>query len=341
MKPLTGITVLDISRLLPGGFASLLLARQGARVIKIEEPGVGDYYRGLTGGKEFVDLGHFKEINAGKELMTLNLKTPVGKEIFRRLVRQADVLIENFRPGTLKRLGLGYPVLARWNPRLILCSITGSGQKGSGAKLGGHDLNYLALSGLLSLIRDHRGEPVIPNFQVVDLAAGYRSAFLIVSSLLNCRVTGRGRWIDSPMTGAGQEMARLYATPPGARGRQHPLAVPQYTLYETRSGGPIAFAPLEPKFIRNFAKALGDPSLVRRLHARGLKKIFASRRRSDWVRLEGRYDFCLSPVLSVEEACGPPRTGKLPPMGRDNLRILKKIGYPSQVVRKLRNRGVL
>ena len=343
MKSLSGITVLDISRLLPGGFASLLLARQGARVIKIEEPGVGDYYRGLTGGKEFVELGHFLEINSGKELMTLNLKTPQGREIFKKLVRRADIVIENFRPGALERLGLGFRTLSRWNRRLILCSITGGGQRGKGARLGGHDLNYLALSGLLSMIHDRQGDPVIPDFQIVDLAAGYRSVFLILSALVEKRRTGRGQWIDSSMIDVGREMARLYATTRRSRVplKGHPLSIPNYSLYQARDGAPVVFAALEPKFIRNFGTALGNPPLVSRLHASGLARIFRSKSAREWARLQGRYDFCLSPVLSVEKACGRSRASILPPMGRDNGRILRRLGLSPGAIRTLKKNGVL
>ncbi len=329
MKPLSGITVLDISRLLPGGFASLLLARLGARVIKVEEPGVGDYYRGLTGGKEFVDLGHFNEINSGKELITLNLKHSSGTKAFQKLVKRADVVVENFRPGTLERLGIPFRTLSRWNRRIILCSITGAGQRGRLARLGGHDLNYLALSGLQSLIRDRRACPVIPDFQIIDLAAGYRSAFLILSALVERGRTGRGRWIDSAMLDAGREMARLYAAnrrghPP--QGLRHALSIPNYAIYETRDRRRIAFAALEPKFIRNFGKALGQPSRVRRLRAVGLKKIFHSKTSRQWKQLQARHDFCLSPVLTVEEACGIARNAPLPRMGRDNLKVFREFG---------------
>lgn len=319
MKPLQGITVLDISRLLPGGFASLLLARQGARVIKVEQPGVGDYYRALTGDKEFVALGHFQEINSGKELITLDLKTKQGKEVFGKLIKKSDVLIENFRPGTLKKLGLSYPVLSKWNRRLILCSITGAGQRGHAARLAGHDLNYLALSGLLSLLKDSAGRPVIPDFQIIDLAAGYRSAFLILGALCRRARTRRGCWIDSSMLDAGKEMARLY----GNDAKSPFETLPNYRIYPTRDRRTVAFAALEPKFIRNFGNAIGKTSPRNRLHQRGLKKLFASRSAGAWSRLEDRHDFCLSPVLTVGEACGKRRAGPMPRMGRDNAKIFR------------------
>lgn len=339
MKPLSGITVLDISRLLPGGFASLLLARQGARVIKIEEPGVGDYYRGLTGGKEFIDLGHFHEINSGKELVTLNLKTDQGKRIFQKLVRRTDVLIENFRPGTLQRLGIPYSILSKWNPKLVLCSITGDGQRGS--RLGGHDLNYLALSGLLSLIRGPKGAPVLPEFQIIDLAAGYRSVVLILAALQQRVRTKRGVWIDSAMIDVGREMARLYTTARGEIGLRPLRGVPNYRLYRTKDGRYVAFGALEPKFIRNFGRATGVLQRVGRLRLKALQRLFLSKTAREWARLSSRYDFCLSPMLDVAKACGVARGGDLPKMGRDNLKVLGAIGYPRSQIKRLKKEGIL
>jgi len=181
VKPLKGVTVLDISRLLPGGFASLLLGDLGARIIKVEQPGVGDYYRAILKGSPL--LGDQADIiNQGKESLTLDLKNPEGRGIFLKLVRKADVVLENFRPGVLKKLSLDYLRLKKINPRVILCSVTGLGQKGPDASLAGHDLNYLGLSGLLSRNRDAGGRMVIPDFQVIDLAAGYDAAFKIAAA---------------------------------------------------------------------------------------------------------------------------------------------------------------
>ncbi|MBI2083232.1 MAG: CoA transferase [Deltaproteobacteria bacterium] len=337
MKPLRGIVILDISRLLPGGFTSLLLAKQGARVIKIEQPGVGDYYRALTGGHEFVELGHFAELHRGKEFMALDLSKQDGKNIFRRLVQKADVVLENFRPGTLKRLGIGFPVLQKWNRKIILCSITGAGQKN---RLAGHDLNYLALSGLLSLITDQRGEPVIPDFQVVDLAAGYRAAFLILSALYEREFRKRGRWIQTSMMEAGEELASLYQSEGGSA----PLrGLPNYGVYKTRDKKHIAFAALEPKFIRNFSRLLGKKiGITQGWDQEDLQRIFRQKNAREWGRLSQSHDFCLSPVLSVTEACGLRKSGEhLPPMGRDNRQVLRRLGYSKKRMRELKKAGVL
>ncbi len=321
MKPLQGITILDISRLLPGGFASQVLVRLGARVIKVEQPGVGDYYRALAGDEEFVALGHFHEINGNKSLITLDLKKQQGQEIFRKLIRKSDILIENFRPGTLKRWGLPYSLLSRWNRRLILCSISGAGQRGAAAQMAGHDLNYLALSGLLSLLPDapnSKGQPGIPGFQIVDLAAGYRSALLILAALQERARTKRGCWINSSMLDAGTEMARLYLP-----GDDPFVSLPNYRIYQTRDRRWVAFAALEPKFIENFNRAIGQSGRLAPWRRAELKKRFASRTSAEWTRLQKRHDFCLSPVLTLKEACGKGKGGPLPPMGRDNQKILR------------------
>ncbi|MBI2068158.1 MAG: CoA transferase [Deltaproteobacteria bacterium] len=344
MKPLKGITVIDISRLLPGGFASLLLKRLGARVIKVEQPDVGDYYRALTGGKEFVDLGHFQELHEGKEFLTLNLKHPCGKKIFEKLVRRADVLIENFRPGILAKLDLSYRNLRRSHRRIILCSISGSGQKGRNRRLAGHDLNYLALSGLLSLIHDAKGKPVIPDFQITDLVAGYRAVSSILAALLGRQRTGRGEWLDISLEESGKEMACLYrATGCSSEGVINPLKkLPHYRVYKTKDQRHIAFAPLEPKFIRNFSGAIGQGvNRVRQRHGTGLAKIFSSRRMNEWERLERKFDFCLSPVFDVGEACGVSRRKKLPTMGRDNVKILRSLGFGTRQIRHWKASGVL
>jgi alpha-methylacyl-CoA racemase len=323
------MTVLDISRLLPGGFASLLFSRMGARVIKVEQPGVGDYYRALSGGAEFVALGHFEEIHMGKEFITLDLKSAEGKKKFKKLVRKVDVVIENFRPGVLKRLGLSYHTLKKWKRSIILCSITGSGQTGRYSRLGGHDLNYMALSGLLSMNIDSKGRPKIPDFQVIDLAVGYRSTSLILAALQERRRTGKGSWIDSSMLDVGLEMAALYKAerPRRSKRRKTPLeSHPNYQVYQTKDKRYVAFAPLEPKFVRNFGKALKkDMKAVQKMRSSQLKKLFLSKRFKEWSRLGEKFDFCLSPVLQVHEACGYARGRRLPKMGRDNDRVFRKL----------------
>ncbi len=322
----------------------MLLVQAGARVIKVEEPGVGDYYRALAGGREFVELGHFSRLHRGKEFITLNLKSDQGRELFKELVRRADVVIENFRPGTLKRLKIQYPVLSRWNKKVILCSLTGYRPKGPEARLGGHDLNYLALSGLLSMNRDRTGQPVIPQFQLVDLSAGYRAFGLILAALMNRERTGRGSWVSVSLQETALEIASLYAPVRGPAPAVSLQGLPHYAVYQTRGGGWISFAPLEPKFVKNFCEAVGGPTgrrPVGRLKKNGLRRLFLGKTRREWGRLSQRHDFCLTPVREIGEVFGRIKKRALPPMGRDNVKILRPIGYSAGEVRDLKRRWVL
>src|SRR3989440_7646114 len=183
---LDGVRVLDLSRLLPGGYCTQLLQAQGAQVTKIEPP-AGDPIRALPAGNAYFDALH-----GGKQLLTLELRTETGREALRRRVVDADVLVEGFRPGVMERMELGYPALAALNPALIYCAITGYGSSGPMARRAGHDLNYLARSGALSLMPTHNGAPAVPGLQVADLAGGLHAAFLVAAALTRRARTGRG-----------------------------------------------------------------------------------------------------------------------------------------------------
>src|SRR5258708_5715576 len=200
-EPLSGIRILDLSRLLPGAYASQMLADFGADVIKIEEPGSGDYGRSMpphgAGGMGM----SFLAINRNKRSMTLNLKSEAGREVFIRLVREADVLLESFRPGVLERLGLGYTKLKELNPRLVYCAISGYGQDGPYRQRAGHDLNYAGYAGLLDYNRGPHGEPAMPATQLGDLAGGsFMSVIGILAALQGRGQTGEGRMVDVSMT---------------------------------------------------------------------------------------------------------------------------------------------
>ncbi len=346
MKPLTGVTILDISRLLPGGFASLLLADYGARVIKVEQPGVGDYYRAVPSGAKL--LGRQVEIiNQGKEALALDLKAPEGREIFLRLVKKADVVLENFRPGTLKKLKLDYPVLRRANRSILLCSITGLGQKGPRAGLAGHDLNYLGLSGLLHRIKDREGRYVIPDFQVVDLAAGYEASLRIVAHLLQTRKSRRGAWIDVSMVGAGHSLARLYTLEEGPSLADGRLA--RYDVYETADGRWVTLAALESKFWIRFCAEIGHPEWVKgteRFEVLAeekktmLREIFRSKTADEWIRLGAEKDLCLFLVEKIEDLDLEPQKA-IPGLGQQTAKILRSIGIRPDQIRSLRSKRVI
>lgn len=331
MKPLNGVTILDISRLLPGGYASLLLVGLGARVIKVEQPGIGDYYRGIPGAPAL--LGNQVDvINQGKESLGLDLKAKAGKEIFQKLVRKSDVVLESFRPGVLKKLGLDFRALRRVNPRIILCSITGFGQKGPQAQLAGHDLNFLGLSGLLGRVRAPSGQIVIPDFQVVDLAAGYEAAMRIGAALVERAKTKKGSHVDVSMKGAAVSLSRLYSGPTPLTGE-----LPRYGVYETADGKWVTIGALEPKFWSKFCGAIGKPETVSREE---LETVFRSKTQVEWGLLGERVDVCLFPVQelpSTDRFCLKP----FPPLGQQTARILQKLGYSSGEIRALKTKKIV
>src|SRR5216684_4053950 len=207
--PLTGIRVLDLTRLLPGAFCTMLLADMGADVVKVEEPGAGDYMRWtppLVNGQSAL----FDAINRHKRSITLNLKSEEGRDLLLRLVERADVLVEGNRPGVMARLGLGWDVLHARNPRLVMCSITGYGQDGPFAARAGHDLNYMATAGALGLNGEKGGPPVALSVQVADIGGGgLQPAVAILGALVAVQRGEEGRWIDASMTDAAVSFLAL------------------------------------------------------------------------------------------------------------------------------------
>src|SRR5262249_29512561 len=195
---LSGIRVLDLSRPLPGPYCSMMLGDLGAEVIKVEEPTTGDPTRH---GQPRVGRhgAAFLQVNRNKKSIALDLKSPKGRQAFLKLAESADVILEQFRPGVVDRLGIAYPAVSELNPRLVYCSLSGFGQSGPHRLRSGHDLNYLALSGVLGLTTDQNGKPVIPGVQVADLAGGMVAAFGILAALLARERTGRGQLVDVSM----------------------------------------------------------------------------------------------------------------------------------------------
>src|SRR2546430_2297269 len=246
--PLTGIRVLDLTRLLPGAYCTLLLADMGADVIKVEEPETGDYMRWtppLVDGQSAL----FNAINRNKRSVTLNLRTDAGRELLLRLVEGADVLVEGNRPGVMERLGVGWEVLHARNPRVVMCSITGYGQDGPFASRAGHDLNYMATAGGLGLNGEREGPPIPLAVQVADIGGGgLQPAAAILRALMGMQRGGEGRWVDASMTdGAVPWLAMAFAARgAGGRGlrggqrlagrhRRHPA-------YGCKNGGPFSRA---------------------------------------------------------------------------------------------------
>ena len=313
---LEGVRVIDLTRLLPGPFATLLLADMGAEVIKVEDPGGGDYaryYPPMVGSSS----AFFCSLNRNKRGVTLNLKQEQGRELLLNLLETADVLIESFRPGVMARLGLAPEVLNRDYPELIVCSITGYGQTGPMKTKAGHDLNFLAHSGLLDR-NGRRGQPPhVPGFQVADIAGGALYAALgITSALFHRSRSGQGAHLDISMTEGALSlmiptMARLSAGHTNARGAgMLSGGLPSYRVYPTADARYLAVAALEPKFWDPFAEAIGAPHLCGRGMTRGedgeaiaeeVGQILASRSLQEWREVLDPLDVCVEPVMSLEE----------------------------------------
>jgi len=315
--PFHGVRILDLSRLLPGPLCSMLFADFGADVIKIEDPKGGDYIRqwppfiGKSSGFHVV-------LNRNKRSLTLNLKDPKGREIFLQLVRSADVVLESFRPGVMEKLGIGYETLKAVNPRLIYCSITGYGREGIRAHRAGHDINYLAVSGVLSY-SGKNGEPVLPGVQIGDIGGGsLLAAFGITTALYRREKTGEGDFVDVSMTDGlllfhtlrwGKFLADGKVPKPGDDMLNHGLAC--YNIYPTKDGRYMSLGALEPQFWKAFCQAVGHPEWYTPAYfepgphqeelIKAITEIFMERTQSEWIEFFSRVDCCCEPVRNLDE----------------------------------------
>ncbi len=321
-KALEGVRVVDLSRLLPGPFATMLLGDMGAEVIKVEAPRGGDYARYY---QPFVGpMGaFFASINRNKRSVALDLKDPQALGALEALLSKADVLVESFRPGVLERLGLGPERLKRDFPSLVCCSISGFGQSGPMAKEAGHDITYLARAGVLATVGTKDGALVTPGFQLADIAGGSLYAVsAILAALLARHRTGQGAHLDISMT----DGALSFLIPTlgvGAAGQ--PFAgpaqgmldggVPCYGVYETSDGHHMALGALEPKFWVAFCQAVGwehraSDGLTSgdkgRQIQQELAELFASRTRQQWTELLDGVDCCCEPVRRPQETLDDP-----------------------------------
>jgi alpha-methylacyl-CoA racemase len=346
-KPLAGIRVLDLTRLLPGAFCTQLLSGLGADVVKVEEPGTGDYMRWtppLSDGQSAL----FDALNRGKRSVALDLKSEQGRDALLRLVERADVLVEGNRPGVMARLGLGWDVIHARNPRLVMCSITGYGQDGPFASRAGHDLNYMAIAGALGLNGQRGGPPVPLSVQVADVGGGgLQPAVAILGALVGVQRGGEGRWIDVSMTdGAVSWMALVFAAHAAGervvRGDQRLAGrYACYRVYECADGRHYSVGALEPKFWQALCEAIGRVDLVDQQYSEDLatqsavEKIFRSRTRDEWEKVLSRLDACCEPVLDLDEVASHPQVvarnlltagGRGPRLGEHTEEILRELG---------------
>jgi alpha-methylacyl-CoA racemase len=306
-RPLDGVRVLDFTRYIPGPYCTMLLASMGAEVVKIEAPPLGDPMRPLApAGSDW--------LNGGKRSALVDLRDDRAGAAVRRLAERADVLVEGFRPGVLARHGLGADALRAANPRLIYCSLTGYGPEGPLAGRGGHDVNYIALGGLLDANRD--GErPVLPHVQLADMTGGLVAALAVLAALHARERTGRGQTVDvSLLDGVRALMTVPAARGLGGSGSRDPLGGEYacYNVYRCRDGRYVSVGALEPKFWQALVAALALPGEAReqwpgsddarRAGIEAVSAAFAARDRDDWLRALAAVDACVEPVLDLAES---------------------------------------
>jgi crotonobetainyl-CoA:carnitine CoA-transferase CaiB-like acyl-CoA transferase len=314
---LSGVKIVDASQLLPGPHATSLLRQLGADVVKVEPPGTGDPTRLLSPQL-------FAQLNRGKRSVALDLKTPAGKAAFIDLIRDADAVVEGFRPGVMARLGLDYAKLAEVNPRLVMCSISGFGQTGPYAAAAGHDLNYLALGGYWSVPVQVDDKVSRPRIRLADYAASSHAALALTAAIFSARASGQGQHLDVSIhdcvmawTAPAAWAAREYVERP----LESPGVMPENDLFETQDGRHLALGILENKFWLNLCEAIGGdfPALLderfanrpgRQQHKREvntlLARIFTTRPLAQWMATLQRFDLPVSPVLDARELFDDP-----------------------------------
>jgi alpha-methylacyl-CoA racemase len=370
----------DATRLLPGGFCTMLLSDMGAEVVKVEQPGLGDYMRATPPTKDGRSPVH-ATVNRNKQSIGIDLKARSGRAVMRRLLKEADVFVEGFRPGAMARLGFSFSDVKKVNPRIVYCSISAYGQKNRLSSMPGHDINFQAMAGTLG----YSPSPEVPLLQLGDLASGMYAALAILGAL----VRRRGAvYLDVPIVASLLSWMVIPASAYLATGHPpeegHSLvfgSTPFYNLYETSDRKSMAVAAIEPEFWRNLVTALGVPGLEHKrfgtMEERGevtseLKRVFSAKSRDEWAELLMNKDTCSTPVLTVEEALTsdwarnlemlvelsrgetvlngplrarpPPRSKpftKAPSLGEDTGKVMASLGYTRRQVETLKARGVI
>jgi len=312
---LEGIKVIDFSTLLPGPLASLFLSETGAEVIKIEKPGVGDEIR-LSNPQWGEQSVSFSLLNRGKKSLSLDLKDPKNLKILIPILKEADIIIEQFRPGVMKRLGLDYESIKKINQDIIYVSITGYGQYGPKSMVAGHDLNYIGNAGLLSISMGRENDTVVPPALVADIAGGsYPAVINILLALRKRDLNKEGSYIDLSMTenlfpfmfwGLGSGFA--HNKWPGNSDGVLSGGSPRYNIYKTSDGSYVAAAPLEDRFWNKFCEAIELPKKFIKMQndqekvIKEIRKIIGQKEKNYWLDVFNKADCCCSIVKSIEEA---------------------------------------
>jgi crotonobetainyl-CoA:carnitine CoA-transferase CaiB-like acyl-CoA transferase len=377
---LDGVKVVDVTRLLPGGFCTMLLSDMGAEVFKVEQPGLGDYMRATPptrdGRSPVNDTANRNKLSIG-----VDLKQEAGKEVLRRLVKRADVFIEGFRPGAMKRLGFSFAEVKRINPKIVYCSISAFGQRSRHSSMPGHDINFQAMGGSLGYSR----KPSVPLVQMGDMVSGMYASIAILAAL----VRRKGAvYIDVPIVQSLESWMVIPASSYVATGKSPSEgdslvfgSDPYYNIFETSDGKHMAVAAIEERFWHNLVTELRVPDIEEKRFGtpseraevtRRLKKAFASKTRDEWADLLMWKETCATPVLTVAEALEgdwsralsmlsqvrgngtvlnnplqtsvPMRTRRFTPapsLGEHTDNVMKSLGYTKAQVSKLRNAGAI
>ena len=322
MQALEGIRILDLSRLLPGPYCTMLLADFGAEVIKIEEPGRGDYARSFP--PFLKDFGYWHlQLNRNKKSVVLDLKSEAGRKAFLSLVKTADVVVESYRPGVLEKLGIDYSAAKAVNPRIIYCSLTGYGKKGPLAKQADHDIGYVSLAGITAMSGEAGGRPAIPGVLMADMNASMAAGMAIMIALRHAQQTGEGQEIDISLYNVAMTLmpgaASLYFGSGFVAQRGNNWltgANPNYNIYATKDGRYLSVGCLEKKFWTNLCEVLQRADLVDLIDEeknyaylkQELALEFGRHTLSEWQeRLAGK-DTCVTPVLDFAEAVAAEQT---------------------------------
>lgn len=318
--PLEGMKVIDLTRLLPGPYGTTLLADMGADVIRVEDPKVGDTLRFLPPITASGMGIHFHIVNRNKRSIALDLKQREGRELLLELATWADVMVEQFRPGVMDQLGLGYETISEVNPSIVYCSITGYGQDGPYRSMVGHDINYLGYAGVLGITGSPDGPPVVCGVQIADLAGGGMfSALSILMAYIHVQKTGRGQHLDVSMTDGSVSWLSVNTgelfmggNAPERGSNLLNGAMPFYNVYEAADGY-MAVGALEGKFWKRVCEVMGRPEYAETQFGEideifeFLREKFRQKTRAEWMEIFAEEDACVSPVLDMAETAQDPQ----------------------------------